>query len=397
MSTGYTRQDVENNIDEGLIINASDLNSEFNALEAAFAVATGHAHDGTVGGGARILVLGPSGNITVSSAGIRPTAHNDADVGTTLIKFKDGHFQGQVRAVGGFVGVASEATRLETGRTFALSGAATGVSPAFTGLADITIPVTALNASNLDAGTVPSARLAGPYTGITGVGTLNAGNITSGFGNINIGGSTFTGNGSGLTQLSASSLTGTIDSARIAGIYSHIEQLTNLEIVQSSEFQLRNTAGARFIGKATDSAGQPSYGWGGGMGMYRGGDTVIAFSTNGARRARITNTQFILDAGVSFAGSGAGITDIPSGALPTGTGANSWVGSRYATLDINDIGIVRFFKNVSGGNIGTGDTTNGSNLRSSSTAANEGGTPTGTWQCLGQCPDNSASLFQRVS
>jgi hypothetical protein len=58
--------------------------------------------------------------------------------------------------------------------------------------------------------------VSGSYTGITGTGALNAGSVTSGFGNINIGTSTFTGNGSGLTTLNATNLTsGTVDSARL--------------------------------------------------------------------------------------------------------------------------------------------------------------------------------------
>ena len=66
--------------------------------------------------------------------------------------------------------------------------------------------LTTLNASNLSSGTVPSARVSGSYTAITGTGALNAGSITSGFGDINIGTSTFTGNGSGLTNVNAATL-----------------------------------------------------------------------------------------------------------------------------------------------------------------------------------------------
>ena len=54
-----------------------------------------------------------------------------------------------------------------TARTIALSGAATGTATSFNGSANITIPVTALNASNLNTGTVPDARLTGTYSGIT--------------------------------------------------------------------------------------------------------------------------------------------------------------------------------------------------------------------------------------
>jgi hypothetical protein len=66
--------------------------------------------------------------------------------------------------------------------------------------------LTALNASNLSSGTVANARISGSYTNITGTGALNAGSITSGFGDINIGTSTFTGNGSGLSSVNADTL-----------------------------------------------------------------------------------------------------------------------------------------------------------------------------------------------
>jgi len=76
--------------------------------------------------------------------------------------------------------------------------------------------LTNLDADNLTSGTVPTARVSGSYTGITGTGALNAGSIASGFGAVNIGTSTFTGNGSGLTTLNATNLSsGTVNKARL--------------------------------------------------------------------------------------------------------------------------------------------------------------------------------------
>ena len=60
-----------------------------------------------------------------------------------------------------------------------------------------TFAVASLNADNLDSGTVPTARVAGSYTGITGTGALNAGSITSGFGAIDNGASAITTTGVG--------------------------------------------------------------------------------------------------------------------------------------------------------------------------------------------------------
>jgi hypothetical protein len=53
---------------------------------------------------------------------------------------------------------------------------------------------------------VPNGRITGTYSNLTGTGALDAGEITSNFGNINIGTSTFTGNGSGLTSVNADTL-----------------------------------------------------------------------------------------------------------------------------------------------------------------------------------------------
>lgn len=51
MPTGYTRQRA-GDIYTGASISAGHLNDEFNAMDAAMDEATGHNHDGTVGGGA---------------------------------------------------------------------------------------------------------------------------------------------------------------------------------------------------------------------------------------------------------------------------------------------------------------------------------------------------------
>ena len=77
--------------------------------------------------------------------------------------------------------------------------------------------LTSLNASELTSGTVPNARIDGTYNNLTGTGVLDAGEITTTFGNINIGTSTFTGNGSGLTNVDADTLDG-IDSTGFVAV-----------------------------------------------------------------------------------------------------------------------------------------------------------------------------------
>ena len=46
---GYTRVDTSNNIADGNVISAADLDNEFDGIQAAFNASTGHNHDGTTG------------------------------------------------------------------------------------------------------------------------------------------------------------------------------------------------------------------------------------------------------------------------------------------------------------------------------------------------------------
>lgn len=58
MGTGYVRNDTGNNIADGNVINASDLDGEFDAIVSAFNASTGHSHDGTTGEGPQIDTAG---------------------------------------------------------------------------------------------------------------------------------------------------------------------------------------------------------------------------------------------------------------------------------------------------------------------------------------------------
>ena len=73
MGTGYTRNDTANNIADGNVINASDLDGEFDAVQAAFNATTGHSHDGTTGEGPKIDTGGLA-NDAVTAAILDETA-----------------------------------------------------------------------------------------------------------------------------------------------------------------------------------------------------------------------------------------------------------------------------------------------------------------------------------
>tara|TARA_R110000823_G_scaffold288313_1_gene406504 strand:+ start:6478 stop:8826 length:2349 start_codon:yes stop_codon:yes gene_type:complete len=59
MGIGYTRNDTPNNIANGNVISAADLDGEFDAIVSAFVNTTGHTHDGTAAEGGAVSVLGP--------------------------------------------------------------------------------------------------------------------------------------------------------------------------------------------------------------------------------------------------------------------------------------------------------------------------------------------------
>ena len=94
MGTGYTRNDTGNNIADGNVINASDLDGEFDAVQSAFNGSSGHSHDGTTGEGPQIATAGiADANVTTAKL---------ADDAVTPAKLQDsGTFQvGQMNAGG---------------------------------------------------------------------------------------------------------------------------------------------------------------------------------------------------------------------------------------------------------------------------------------------------------
>ena len=142
--TGYVRKDTTNNIADGNVINAADLDSEFDGVQDAFNASTGHKHDGTAGEGATINALGPTQDVTVSSTLLAPKTTNTVDIGSSALKFKDLFLAGNA-SVGGTLAVTGVATLgagaiLNTPASVTLTNATglpigTGVSGLGTGVA----------------------------------------------------------------------------------------------------------------------------------------------------------------------------------------------------------------------------------------------------------------------
>ena len=98
--TGYVRKDTTNNIADGNVINAADLDSEFDGVQAAFNSSTGHTHDGSSAEGAPITKLGPVQDVTVSTTVLGVKTTNTVDLGTSSLKFKDFYLAGNA-SIGG--------------------------------------------------------------------------------------------------------------------------------------------------------------------------------------------------------------------------------------------------------------------------------------------------------
>lgn len=167
--TGYSRQDTANNIANGNVINADDLDSEFNAIEGAFNGTSGHTHDGSAGGGAPITKVGPAQDIVVSTTQALPKANNTIDLGSAATQFKDAYFDGTVTtdnlvvdegvsitggititgAIDGpsFTGNANTASTWATTRLLNLAGDVTGTI-GMNGGTDVTLNATVVNDSH---------------------------------------------------------------------------------------------------------------------------------------------------------------------------------------------------------------------------------------------------------
>lgn len=86
MGTGYTRNDSTNNIANGNVINASDLDGEFDAIQTAFST-SGHTHDGTAAEGGVITVVGPAQEFIGDGTAWYPKTDATYDLGKSTASF----------------------------------------------------------------------------------------------------------------------------------------------------------------------------------------------------------------------------------------------------------------------------------------------------------------------
>ena len=179
---GYTRTDTSNNIATGNVINAADFDGEYNAIETAFNATNGHAHDGTSGGGARILKVGPSGNLTFSAGAVTPLSNNAIDLGTSGAQFKDLYIDGvgYIDAMDGDVlfGSTVGASKLQFRDTaIYINSSADGQLDL---VADTEIQIAATTIDINGAADISGNLAVGGNLTVTGTSTFNGGTLTLG-------------------------------------------------------------------------------------------------------------------------------------------------------------------------------------------------------------------------
>lgn len=237
---GYTRQDTANNIANGSVIDADDLDGEFNAVENAFNASSGHSHNGSAGQGAPVTKVGPGQDIIVGTSTLLPKANNIIDLGSSAAQFKDGYFDGTLYTDTASIGVNGYTTIIDNSYTVATGDLTLDVAGDITLDADggdvllkdggVSFGKLTNNSNQLSifSGSVEALRLNGSATSalgtlavtgnttlsgtlaITGNTTIATANVTLNSGNIVVGG-TVTSTG-GFTGALTGNVTGTVSS-----------------------------------------------------------------------------------------------------------------------------------------------------------------------------------------
>lgn len=204
----YTRQSASSIIN-GSNITAAPLNAEFNKVVDTFSNTTGHRHDGTVGEGPVIGMIGDPGllqplnkvvvddsfnmirfyidasgagstveQVRIQDGAISPAYTNDVDLGTNSAPFKDIYLQGNISALGNVsIGGTLNTTALTTLSSLTVTSSSIMNSITLTGDLGVSGSV------DINAGTVDGAVIGGAsaqaVTGTLVTATTNfAGDLT---------------------------------------------------------------------------------------------------------------------------------------------------------------------------------------------------------------------------
>ena len=171
--TGYVRIDTSNNIADGNIINAADLDGEFDGIQSAFNASTGHTHGGGAGEGAPITAVGPAQDVTVSQVLLAPKTTNTVDLGSSGLKFKDLYVAGTSYLS------TLDLTSLEVTNLKAKDGTSAGSIADSTGV--VTLASSVLTTADINGGTADNVVIGGSTAaaGTFTTATATTGNITT--------------------------------------------------------------------------------------------------------------------------------------------------------------------------------------------------------------------------
>jgi hypothetical protein len=178
-----------------------------------------------------------------------------------------------------------------------------------------------LNASNLVTGTVPSARISGSYTGITGVGTLSAGSIPATLLTGTVASARLSGSYGGITGL------GTLSSLIVNGASADSPQLEFGDWNQDGRYSaIRSAYGYLLLGSAinvncylrTDNASGS---------VIIGGGLNNSVMTVGASSVSVSGSL----SATSFSGNGASVTSLSASNLASGTVPSARVTGAYTS------------------------------------------------------------------
>jgi hypothetical protein len=144
---GYIRQDTTNNIADGNVINASDFDNEYNAIEAAFNATTGHTHDGTAAEGAAITKIGPTQDVVASATALTPKTDNTVDLGSAALEYKDLYIDGTAN----IDSLVADTADINAGTIDGVTiGGASAGAATFTTVGATTGNITTVNATTVD-------------------------------------------------------------------------------------------------------------------------------------------------------------------------------------------------------------------------------------------------------
>ena len=225
--------------------------------------------------------------------------------------------------------------------------------------------------ANIDAGTNATTQvLSAGANGVTVAGALDVGGIISG-------------NGLGLTNLSAANLIGTIPSARLSGTYgiSISGSAASCTGNAGSATKLatpRTINGVNFDGSANIT-----------ITAAANGGTSASCSGNAATATKLATARTIN--GVNFDGT----ANITISAVATAAS----VMAANAAANVGAVGTYAILSDKSSTPRYAGDTVAGSLMRFSSTNGTEDTStmPAGTWRCMGRQPSGGHTVFLRIS